>query len=72
MAKPQDSDILAELKGAGRDGKPTYYIKNCLLSSGYEITTRQLRVRLKYLEDKGVVKRINSPFFKNNISWRVV
>ena len=69
MGKPQDSDIIAELNSAGRDGKPTYYLKNCLQFNGFEITTQQLRARLKYLEEKGVVRRVNSPFFKNNISW---
>lgn len=72
MVKPQDSDILAELQGAGRDGKPTYYLRNCLLFNGFEITTQQLRSRLQYLEEKGVVRRTKSPFFKNNISWRLV
>lgn len=69
MSKPQDYDIVAQLQGAGKDGKPTYYLRNCLLYDGFEITTQQLRTRLKYLEEKGVVKRVNSPFFKNNISW---
>jgi repressor of nif and glnA expression len=72
MGKPQDSDIIAELQGVGRDGKPTYYIRNCLLWDGHEITTQQLRTRLKYLEEKGLVKRVKSPFFKNNISWGLV
>lgn len=72
MVKPQDSDILSELQGAGRDGKPTYYLRNCLLLDGFEITTQQLRSRLKYLEKKGVVRRTKSPFFKNNISWGLV
>ncbi len=72
MGKPQDSDIIAELQGVGSDGKPTYHIRNCLLWDGHEITTQQLRARLKYLEEKGLVKRVKSPFFKNNISWGLV
>lgn len=70
--KPQDSDIIAELQGASKYGEPTYVLKNCLRMKGFDINTTQLRKRLKYLEEKGVVKRCKSPYFHNNICWGLV
>ncbi len=69
--KPEDSDIIAELQKASRDGEPTSYLKNCLRMKGFEVNTTQLRNRLKYMEAKGIVMRCKSPYFHNNISWRL-
>jgi DNA-binding MarR family transcriptional regulator len=68
IALIQDYDVLKCL-GKMRNGEPTYYVRN-LLSYKYKgIDTPSVLRKLKDMEKRGLVKRVRSDFFLNNISW---
>lgn len=68
IALIQDHDVLKCL-GKMSDGEPTYYVRN-LLSYIYKgIDTPSVLRKLKDMEKRGLVERVNSKFFVNNISW---
>lgn len=63
-----DSDVL-NIVGKMRDGEPTYYIKNVLRYTYKTIDTPSTLRKLKDLEKRGLVKRVRSKHFLNNLSW---
>ena len=67
LALIEDRDVLTVL---GRDD-PTYYITNKLRWVYPGIDTPSVLRKLKDMEKRGLVKRVESQHFLNNISWTV-
>lgn len=55
--------------GKMRHGEPTYYIKNLLSYTYPGIDTPSVLRKLKDMENRGLIRRVKSPHFLNNISW---
>ncbi|EBJ1244440.1 MarR family transcriptional regulator [Salmonella enterica] len=55
--------------GKMRYGEPTYYIKNLLSYTYPGIDTPSVLRKLKDMEKRGLIRRVKSPHFHNNISW---
>lgn len=62
-----DKDVLIVI---GKDD-PTYYIANKLRFAYQGIDTPSVLRKLKDMEKRGLVKRVKSQHFLNNISWTV-
>lgn len=60
-----DADVLSVI---GRED-PTYYIANKLRFAYPGIDTPSVLRKLKDMEKRGLVKRVKSHHFLNNISW---
>lgn len=68
IALIEDSVVLKVLG----DFDPTYYIRNKLSPYYPGLDTQSLLRKLKDMEKRGLITRTRSPYFKNNISWKVV
>ena len=67
IALIEDSIVLKVLG----DFDPTYYIRNKLFPYYPGIDTTSVLRKLKDMEKRGLIARARSPYFKNNISWKV-
>lgn len=63
-----DKDVLNCVGKLG-NGEPTYYIRNLLSYTYKGLDTSSVLRKLKDMEKRGLVKRVKSPYFLNNISW---
>lgn len=68
----RDEDVLVAVGKNRTEGNPTYYITNLLRYAYKELDTATILRKLKNMEKRGLVKRVESSYFKNNISWTVV
>lgn len=68
IALIEDKDVINCI-GKMRDGEPTYYIRNLLSYTYRGIDTPSVLRKLKDMEKRGIVKRVKSHHFLNNISW---
>lgn len=68
IALINDKDVLNCI-GKMRDGEPTYYIRNLLSYLYRDLDTPSVLRKLKDMEKRGLVKRVKSQHFLNNISW---
>ncbi|AGF89622.1 hypothetical protein SP038_00165, partial [Salmonella phage FSL SP-038] len=50
-------------------GGPTYYIRNLLSYLYKNLDTPSVLRKLKDMEKRGLVERVKSQHFLNNISW---
>ena len=64
-----NDDVVISCIGKMRDGEPTYYIRNLLCYTYPGIDTPSVLRKLKDMEKRGLVKRVKSHHFLNNISW---
>ena len=64
-------DVVLSCVGKMRDGEPTYYIRNLLSYTYSGIDTPSVLRKLKDMERRGLVKRVKSQHFLNNISWTI-
>lgn len=64
----KDDDVTEVIRDRTH-GEPTYYLRNLLYDKYPGITTSCLLRKLKDMEKRGIVKRVKSPYFLNNISW---
>lgn len=71
IALIDDSDVIKAV-GNVQHGKPTDYIRSLLSYRYQNLDTASLRRKLKDMERRGLVKRVNSPVFLNNISWQAI
>ncbi len=67
IALIDDEDVIQAI---GRID-PTYYIRNKLSHKYPSLDTASLLRKLKDMEKRGLVKRVRSQYFLNNISWSV-
>lgn len=65
IALIDDADVLSVI---GNED-PTYYIANKLRFAYSGIDTPSVLRKLKDMENRGLVKRVKSHHFLNNISW---
>jgi hypothetical protein len=70
IALIEDKHVLTCV-GKMRDGEPTYYIRNLLSYLYKDLDTPSVLRKLKDMEKRGLVKRVKSQHFLNNISWTV-
>lgn len=70
IALIDDNEVL-KVVGKMRDGEPTYYIRNLLSYTYPGIDTPSVLRKLKDMEKRGLVKRVKSRHFLNNISWTI-
>lgn len=63
-----DEDVL-KCVGEFSNGEPTYYIRNLLRYQYPGIDTPSVLRKLKDMEKRGLIRRIKSQHFLNNISW---
>lgn len=70
IALIEDKHVLTCV-GKMRDGEPTYYIRNLLSYLYKDLDTPSVLRKLKDMEKRGLIARARSPYFKNNISWKV-
>lgn len=68
IALIEDKDVINCI-GKMRDGEPTYYILNLLSYTYRGIDTPSVLRKLKDMEKRGIIKRVKSHHFLNNISW---
>uniref|UniRef100_A0AAU7E3B8 Uncharacterized protein n=1 Tax=Salmonella phage pJS4 TaxID=3141578 RepID=A0AAU7E3B8_9VIRU len=68
IALIEDKHVLACV-GKMRDGEPTYYIRNLLSYLYKNLDTPSVLRKLKDMEKRGLVERVKSQHFLNNISW---
>lgn len=67
-----DDKHVIECISPDKYGDPTYHIRNKLCMRYYpEVTTRNVLAKLKSMDSAGLVERVKSRFFRNNISWKV-
>ena len=66
-----DEEDVLKIVGNMRDGEPTYYVRNLLSYTYPGIDTPSVLRKLKDMESRGLVKRVKSRHFLNNISWSV-
>lgn len=71
IALIEDKDVI-NVVGNVQHGKPTDYIRSLLSYNYPTLDTASVRRKLKDMEARGLVKRVNSPVFLNNISWQVI
>lgn len=64
-------DVVLSCVGKMRDSEPTYYIRNLLSYTHSGIDTPSVLRKLKDMERRGLVKRVKSQRFLNNISWTI-
>lgn len=67
-----DDDEVLKMVGKMRDGEHTYYIRNLLCYTYPGIDTPSVLRKLKDMEKRGLVRRVKSHHFLNNISWSSV
>lgn len=65
IALIDDADVLTILGNAD----PTYYIANKLRTAYPSIDTPSTLRKLKDMERRGLVKRVETHYFLNNIKW---
>ena len=70
IALIDDNEVL-KMVGKMRNGEPTYYIRNLLSYTYPGIDTPSVLRKLKDMEKRGLVKRVKSHHFLNNISWTI-
>lgn len=63
-----DKDVL-NCVGKMSSGEPTYYIRNLLSYTYKNLDTPSVLRKLKDMEKRGLVRRVKSQHFLNNISW---
>ena len=63
----QDNHVL-NCVGKMRGGEPTYYIRNLLSYQYKDLDTPSVLRKLKDMEKRGLVRRVKSQHFLNNIS----
>lgn len=65
IALIDDADVLTVLGNAD----PTYHIANKLRTAYPSIDTPSTLRKLKDMEHRGLVKRVETHYFLNNIKW---
>lgn len=70
IALIDDNEVL-KMVGKMRNGEPTYYIRNLLSYTYPGIDTPSVLRKLKDMEKRGLVERVKSHHFLNNISWTI-
>ncbi len=68
IALIDDKDVL-DCVGKMSPGEPTYYIRNLLSYTYKNLDTPSVLRKLKDMEKRGLVHRVKSHHFLNNISW---
>ncbi|AGF88231.1 hypothetical protein N275_gp30 [Salmonella phage FSL SP-031] len=69
IALIEDKHVLACVGKMRDGGGPTYYIRNLLSYLYKNLDTPSVLRKLKDMEKRGLVERVKSQHFLNNISW---
>lgn len=67
IALIDDKDVMEAIGNID----PTYYIRNKMSRKYPSLDTPSLLRKLKDMEKRGLVTRVRSQYFLNNISWSV-